>query len=160
MQLENTLIYIYSMHWFAWVVVIDKMCYYYQMVTALQTEKRQSTEKALALLTARHEAEHFQSQSDIIVGSLDISALTDDQLRQECKESLVMMLRRSKGDLKALGAVRELLDRLEGRPIQRILEKTQRVDDMAAVNDVERIRQADEEADNMLKLIYKRGKTK
>lgn len=50
---------------------------------------------------------------------LDLSTLTDDDLRRDCRESLVMMIRNCKGDLKALGAVRELLDRLEGKPVQR-----------------------------------------
>ena len=54
---------------------------------------------------------------------VDLSTLTDDDLRQECKESLVLMLRGSKGDLRALGAVRELLDRIEGKPVQRVATK-------------------------------------
>lgn len=50
---------------------------------------------------------------------VDLSMLTDDELKRECKESLALMVRHAKGDLKALGAVRELLDRLEGKPIAR-----------------------------------------
>lgn len=50
---------------------------------------------------------------------IDLSTLTEDDLKRECKESLALMVRHAKGDLKALGAVRELLDRLEGKPIAR-----------------------------------------
>lgn len=91
------------------------------------------------------------------IESIDLSALTDDELHQECKTSLVMMMRKAKGDLKALGAVRELLDRIEGKPVQRILEKTQRVDEVEAISNEERNRLADEEADRMLRLVYERS---
>ena len=50
---------------------------------------------------------------------IDLSTITDNDLKREAKESLVMMMRAAKGDLKALGAVRELLDRIEGTPIKR-----------------------------------------
>lgn len=72
--------------------------------------------------TAQNPVDQAVTASNAQNEVIDISALTDDDLRQECKESLVMMLRRSKGDLKALGAVRELLDRIEGKPVQRTLE--------------------------------------
>lgn len=52
--------------------------------------------------------------------AVDLSTITDDDLRRECRESLVMMLRSSKGEAKALPIVRELLDRLDGKPVQGI----------------------------------------
>lgn len=126
------------------------------MVTALQTDKRQSTEETLAALTARQENERNKAREITHAEEISMAYLTDDDLRQECKESLVMMLRRSKGDLKALGAVRELLDRLEGRPVQRILEKTQRVDNASLLDESERIKQADDTAEKMLEILSTR----
>src|SRR6266852_3251005 len=79
-----------------------------------QTEPHISTEEALAKAREAHE----QRISD---GYIDISSYSDDDLRRIAKESLVMMTLNAKGDLKALGAVRELLDRLEGKPVQRTI---------------------------------------
>lgn len=89
--------------------------------------------------------------------AVDLVLLTDDDLRHECKTTLVQMMRNAKGDLKALGAVRELLDRIEGKPVQRILEKTQRIPDGDLISNEERARQADEEADRMLKIAFERS---
>lgn len=52
-----------------------------------------------------------------------LALLTDDDLRRMARDSLVMMIHANRGDLKALGAIRELLDRLEGKPVQRIATK-------------------------------------
>lgn len=80
------------------------------MVTKLQTEARESTAERLERL----KTENFPPAAQI-----DLSGLSDDDLKREAKESLVLMMRSAKGDLRALGAVRELLDRLEGKPIAR-----------------------------------------
>lgn len=87
----------------------------------------------------------------------DLSGMTDDELRQECRESLVLMMRRAKGDLKALGAVKELLDRIEGRPIQR-QAVDMRVEAHNTITHEMRIAQADEEADRIMRLVAERLK--
>jgi len=51
---------------------------------------------------------------------IDISDLTDEQLRAECKESLVAMMRANKGKIGALGAIKEILDRMDGKPAQSV----------------------------------------
>lgn len=44
-----------------------------------------------------------------------------DAVKKLCYESLVDMVHKAKGDYKALPALREVLDRLEGKPVQRNL---------------------------------------
>lgn len=98
----------------------------YQMVTALQTDRRQSTEEALAALAERQDRERQAvTAPEAAIEPIDISALTDDDLRKMGRESLVMMIHANKGDLKALGAVRELFDRIDGKPLQRIEQPPQ-----------------------------------
>lgn len=43
-----------------------------------------------------------------------------EAIKKECMESLLLMLAANKGDIKALAVVRELLDRVEGKAVQRI----------------------------------------
>lgn len=64
------------------------------------------------------------SQSDTTntpspLSASELAGLTDDDLKRMARDSLVLMIHGNKGDLRALGAIRELLDRLEGKPIQR-----------------------------------------
>lgn len=87
---------------------------------------------------------------------VDLSGLTDDDLRQECRESLVLMMRKARGDLKALGAVRELLDRIDGKPVQK-QAVDMRMSVTGTITHEARIKQADEEADRMMKLVYERN---
>lgn len=124
--------------------------------------KSQIEEAALPPLTTRLDdieilAEEEERDKQSSVKPVDLSSLTDKELHQECKANLVLMMRNAKGDLKALGAVRELLDRIEGKPVQRILEKTQRIPDGDLISNEERARQADEEADRMLKIAFERS---
>lgn len=90
---------------------------------------------------------------------VDLSGLTDDDLRQECRESLVLMMRKARGDLKALGAVRELLDRIDGKPVQK-QAVDMRMSVTGTITHEARIKQADEEADRMMKLVYERNGSK
>lgn len=46
-----------------------------------------------------------------------------DSVKRECMESLVWMLQANKGDIRALSVIRELLDRVDGKAIQRIESK-------------------------------------
>lgn len=62
--------------------------------------------------------EKVEEGADIKSTPIDLSTLTDDDLRNECRESLVMMMRANKGKLNALAAIRELLDRMDGKPAQ------------------------------------------
>ena len=50
--------------------------------------------------------------------AVDLSNVTDDDLRRECKEGLVLLVRNNKGNLAALAAIRELLNRIDGTPAQ------------------------------------------
>lgn len=49
-----------------------------------------------------------------------VVASTDDDLRQECKEGLVLLVRNNKGTMAALAAIRELLNRIDGTPAQTV----------------------------------------
>jgi hypothetical protein len=84
------------------------------MLTSKQTDKKQSTAEALA------DAQGIISLESSLEYQIDLSILTDDDLRRECKESLVMMMRANKGKLNALASIRELLDRMDGKPAQSI----------------------------------------
>lgn len=51
--------------------------------------------------------------------------LTDpDAIKQAAMESLVAMMQSLKGDARSLGVVREILDRLDGRPVSRAIVAT------------------------------------
>jgi hypothetical protein len=61
-----------------------------------------------------------ESATNPALSEADAAAYTDDELRKLTRTSLVMMIHAHKGDLKALGAIREALDRLDGKPVQKI----------------------------------------
>lgn len=58
----------------------------------------------------------------ITLPAIDLS--DPDAIKREAMESLVMMLQTGKGDIKLLGVVKEILDRLEGRPVSRAIVAT------------------------------------
>lgn len=60
------------------------------------------------------------TQQTIPEDKIDLSTVTDDDLRRECKEGLVLLMRQNKGKPQALAVIRELLDRIDGRPVQGI----------------------------------------
>lgn len=59
-----------------------------------------------------------KAQSPLSVAELE--GMSDDDLRTMCKESLALMIHTNKGKLASSGAIRELLDRLDGKPAQSI----------------------------------------
>lgn len=154
----------------------------YQMVTALQTDKRQSTEEALAALSARQEKEKSAVIASNEPAPVDLSGIEDmsrEQLialiRLACpqKAQVLMMTEEARGraiiDMLAITALtsgdrkearecgKEWMDRTLGKPVQRILEKTQRIEEAVIISQEERVRQADEEADKILRLVYERN---
>ena len=57
---------------------------------------------------------------EMLPASVSAIDLTDaDAIKREAMESLLLMMARNKGDIRSLGIVREVLDRLEGRPVAR-----------------------------------------
>jgi hypothetical protein len=94
------------------------------MLNSLQTDKSLSTAEALAKLQAEEEEKRKlasqNSHPNPALSEVEAAAYTDDDLRKLTRTSLVMMIHAHKGDLKALGAIREALDRLDGKPVQKI----------------------------------------
>jgi hypothetical protein len=92
----------------------------YQMTGIdLQTQGHKSTAEALAEAHALSNAKDKESAPNPALNAVELAALTDDDLKRMARESLVLMIHGNKGNLSALGAIRELLDRLEGKPVQR-----------------------------------------
>lgn len=86
--------------------------------------------------------------------------MTEDQQGQAMIDMLAITALTTGDRKEARECGKEWLDRIKGKPVQRILEKTQRVE--AAVDEErerqERIRRADEEADRIMQLVYERTK--
>lgn len=69
----------------------------------------------------------------------EIADLTDDDLRKMCRESLAMMIHGNKGKLASSGAIRELLDRMDGKPAQSIA-MTVKTDPISKLSDARLLR--------------------
>lgn len=88
-----------------------------------------------------------------VISPIDIS--DPALIKRECLESLVGMMRAAKGDTKTLGVVREILDRLEGKPIAR----TEASVDVRSVSvEVRAVELADDQLNRLLKAARERVK--